>query len=66
MNVKIVLPIYESHTMPFKQFYHKSPKYYKVQIPELEGSNLKINYKVQTDIRNEIQLMQLQTPELIS
>ena len=66
MNVKIVLPIYESHTMPFQRLYHKSPKNYKVEIAELEGSNSKINYKVQTDIRNEIQLMQLQTPALIS
>ena len=40
--VKILLPIYESHTMPFRWLYHKSSKYYKVQIPELYGSNSKI------------------------
>ena len=28
--------------MPFQQLYYKSLKYYKVQIPELYGSNLKI------------------------
>ena len=42
IKVKIVLAIYESHTMPFQRLYHKSSKYYKVQIPELYGSNSKI------------------------
>ena len=28
--------------MPFQQLYHKSLKFYKVQIPELYGSNSKI------------------------
>ena len=28
--------------MPFQRLYHKSSKYYKVQIPELYGSNSKI------------------------
>ena len=42
INVKIVLPMYESHTMPFQLLYHKSSKYYKVQIPDLYGSNSKI------------------------
>ena len=42
IKVKIVLPIYESHTMPFQWLYHKGSKYYKVQIPELYGSNSKI------------------------
>jgi len=37
-----VLAIYESHTMPFQRLYHKSSKCYKVQIPELYGSNSKI------------------------
>ena len=37
-----MLAIYESHTMPFQRLYHKSSKYYKVQIPELYGSNSKI------------------------
>jgi hypothetical protein len=43
------------------------------QKPEiLQGSNSSVtwlkfeDYKVQTDIRNEIQLIQLQTPMLIS
>ena len=34
--------MYESHTMPFQRLYHKGSKYYKVQIPELYGSNSKI------------------------
>ena len=42
IKVKIVLPIYESHAIPFQRLYHKSSKYYKVQIPELYGSNVKI------------------------
>ena len=42
IKVKIVLPIYESHTMSFQWLYDKSSKYYKVQIPELYGSNTKI------------------------
>ena len=42
IKVKIVLPIYESHTMPFQRLYPKGSKYYKVQIPELYGSNSKI------------------------
>ena len=42
MKFKIVLAIYESHTMPFQWLYHKSSKCYKVQIPELYGSNSKI------------------------
>ena len=42
IKFKIVLPIYESHTMPFQRLYHKISKYYKVQIPELYGSNSKI------------------------
>ena len=37
-----MLAIYESHTMPFQWLYHKSSKCYKVQIPELYGSNSKI------------------------
>ena len=37
-----MLRIYESHTMPFQRLYHKSSKCYKVQIPELYGSNSKI------------------------
>ena len=37
-----MLPIYESHTMLFQRLYHKSLKYYKVQIPYLYGSNSKI------------------------
>ena len=28
--------------MPFQRLYHKGSKYYKVQIPELYGSNSKI------------------------
>ena len=42
IQVKIVLAIYESHTMPFQRLYHKSSKCYKVQILELYGSNSKI------------------------
>ena len=42
IEVKIVLAIYESHTMPFQRLYHKGSKYYKVQIPELYVSNSKI------------------------
>ena len=34
--------MYVSHTMPFQRLYYKSSKYYKVQIPELYGSNSKI------------------------
>ena len=37
-----MLAIYESYTMPFQRLYHKSSKCYKVQIPELYGSNSKI------------------------